>query len=324
MKHIILAVYILLGSTGLAGLAALLFLKLRIRLLSPNPSGGGILSDSRLVMRFFVLYLLMFLGLALTVAWYYGMNIIESPGKTPSVWIGTLGGLNMTLLYLAVFRLFRGMPAPGRKGRVLENAGKYLSLFTALIVFLNTLNYSLAVDSPFLGRILKLSGYPLTTLTVLLMGAYCLSYPYGTRHSSVRLLGRATGIAALTYLPLTIAEMILDQSVLQPYHPLSLDFLFYLELNLSALAAFYRSLTHQGPAVPVHSGVSDQAAAFFSLTGREQEMVSLIARGLANKEIGAELGISAATVRTHIYNLYQKVGARSRIELLNRVNSYRE
>jgi DNA-binding NarL/FixJ family response regulator len=50
-------------------------------------------------------------------------------------------------------------------------------------------------------------------------------------------------------------------------------------------------------------------------------MAVMIARGLANKEIAAELNISPATVRTHIYNLYQKVGARSRVELLNKLRS---
>ncbi|MFO8064944.1 MAG: helix-turn-helix transcriptional regulator, partial [Spirochaetia bacterium] len=53
------------------------------------------------------------------------------------------------------------------------------------------------------------------------------------------------------------------------------------------------------------------------LSPREAEMAVMIARGLANKEIADELHISPATVRTHIYNLYQKAGARSRIELLN-------
>jgi DNA-binding NarL/FixJ family response regulator len=47
----------------------------------------------------------------------------------------------------------------------------------------------------------------------------------------------------------------------------------------------------------------------------------MIARGLANKEIAAELNISPATVRTHIYNLYRKAEARSRVELINKLSS---
>jgi DNA-binding NarL/FixJ family response regulator len=46
-------------------------------------------------------------------------------------------------------------------------------------------------------------------------------------------------------------------------------------------------------------------------------LVPMIARGMVNKQIASELGISPATVRTHIYNLFQKAGATSRIGLLN-------
>jgi DNA-binding CsgD family transcriptional regulator len=67
--------------------------------------------------------------------------------------------------------------------------------------------------------------------------------------------------------------------------------------------------------------VPEERVRALGLSGREVEMAVLIARGLANKEIAAELGISPATVRTHIYNLYQKARARSRVELLNRLRS---
>jgi DNA-binding CsgD family transcriptional regulator len=50
-------------------------------------------------------------------------------------------------------------------------------------------------------------------------------------------------------------------------------------------------------------------------------VLALVADGLTNKEIAAQLFISPATVRTHIYNLYQKVGAGSRVELINMLRS---
>jgi DNA-binding NarL/FixJ family response regulator len=37
-----------------------------------------------------------------------------------------------------------------------------------------------------------------------------------------------------------------------------------------------------------------------------------ITRGLANKEIASELGISKATVHTHVINLYGKIGVNTR------------
>lgn len=48
------------------------------------------------------------------------------------------------------------------------------------------------------------------------------------------------------------------------------------------------------------------------LSGREREVLTLIADGLALSEIGRQLTISLATVRTHAANVYRKLGARNR------------
>jgi len=44
------------------------------------------------------------------------------------------------------------------------------------------------------------------------------------------------------------------------------------------------------------------------LTQREIEILKLLARGRANKQIAAELGISEKTVRNHVSNMYEKLG----------------
>ena len=51
------------------------------------------------------------------------------------------------------------------------------------------------------------------------------------------------------------------------------------------------------------------------LTKREQEIARLVAAGLRNKEIGEDLGITEGTVKMHLYNIYQKLGIESRMEL---------
>jgi LuxR family maltose regulon positive regulatory protein len=51
---------------------------------------------------------------------------------------------------------------------------------------------------------------------------------------------------------------------------------------------------------------------------REQEILSLITDGLSNPEIAERLVISVATVKTHINNLYGKLGARSRTDAIAR------
>jgi DNA-binding CsgD family transcriptional regulator len=57
----------------------------------------------------------------------------------------------------------------------------------------------------------------------------------------------------------------------------------------------------------------------YRLTAREQEVLQFLARGLTTAEMAHHLGISGHTVRDHIKALFQKVGVRSRAELVARV-----
>jgi DNA-binding CsgD family transcriptional regulator len=49
-----------------------------------------------------------------------------------------------------------------------------------------------------------------------------------------------------------------------------------------------------------------------SLTGRELDVLALVAQGLTNRQISGRLFISPATVRTHLEHIYDKLGVRSR------------
>ena len=60
----------------------------------------------------------------------------------------------------------------------------------------------------------------------------------------------------------------------------------------------------------------DYRARLAGITGREHEVLTLVARGLANSEIAAELVISLATAKTHVANLLTKLDARDRIQLV--------
>jgi DNA-binding NarL/FixJ family response regulator len=53
------------------------------------------------------------------------------------------------------------------------------------------------------------------------------------------------------------------------------------------------------------------------LTAREQEVVRLVARGMSNKAIAHQLGISPRTVEGHLNHVFEKLGTTSRTELVH-------
>ncbi len=59
------------------------------------------------------------------------------------------------------------------------------------------------------------------------------------------------------------------------------------------------------------AGVSSEA-----LTGRELEVLTLLARGKSNKEIGANLYISETTVKAHLRSIFSKLNVLSRTEAI--------
>ncbi|MGP3969940.1 response regulator transcription factor [Streptomyces sp. 6N223] len=62
--------------------------------------------------------------------------------------------------------------------------------------------------------------------------------------------------------------------------------------------------------------LADGARLLAPLTGREREVMTLVAAGLSNDEIGARLHMSPLTAKTHVHRAMTKLGARDRAQLV--------
>jgi DNA-binding NarL/FixJ family response regulator len=78
------------------------------------------------------------------------------------------------------------------------------------------------------------------------------------------------------------------------------------------------ALLHPAATATVMRELADHAepadAADLGLTGREREVLALVARGLPNKLIARELGIAEKTVKTHVSSILAKLGVTDRTQ----------
>lgn len=104
-----------------------------------------------------------------------------------------------------------------------------------------------------------------------------------------------------------ITEVYSGGSVIQP--SLAKKLLKYFKMPLEGKPALDIMLSEER-AYLAENGLSPRR----SLTERELECLQMIAKGLSNNEAAGVLGLSKATIRTHLEHIYQKLDVTNRVE----------
>jgi FixJ family two-component response regulator len=82
------------------------------------------------------------------------------------------------------------------------------------------------------------------------------------------------------------------------------------------LGAIQEAIAKDRVAWSEQAQMKELRASYDSLTVREKEVLRLVVSGLLNKQIGAELGTSELTIKTHRGHVMEKMGAESLADLV--------
>jgi len=89
---------------------------------------------------------------------------------------------------------------------------------------------------------------------------------------------------------------------------------FAIETLMTAIRTVAAGLVWMPPTVQTEFARQESASGD-ELTPRESEIVRYVASGLRNAEVAERLSITESTVKTHLNNIFQKLGLRDRLEL---------
>jgi len=236
------------------------------------------------------------------------------------------GFLNFPFVVLSIYLFFYLMRSLIEK-EASPSFNKFYFIFWAIIFLaqvLLTKNYFDTKDD----RLLK---YFYQGVNLLAIISFCLIALYlllkvkgiteGIRKKALRSFG-------LIYLICFVFVYSLTSKYILPYFgsfrvPVVI-FLFFTQ-NLPALLYLKHYLDKYYVEPQIQLETEADLKGFFSkheISKREQEIIVLMLKGKSNRDIEKELFISLHTVKNHIYNIYQKLGVKNRLQINNLIRNY--
>lgn len=294
VEHLQLLAFVLSVATGFAGITTTAILRSRLR-------------DPTLTIMLVVIATFS-AGLILSVVLFYLRQIAGMPVEAPRL----IAGLNFVLILVMYGGIAAIVIRAHGDGRVWPLVALAVPVVASYVLF-GLLRPPVAIEA--MG---SRGAAVISAVSASLFLGYCgTRILVGGRRSSdasTRFLLESLGLMLTSFAVLSIVLSILVRTGNPPVTTI-LNYVLYVAWNVVAIVNFIRHLSAPRD-VFAEEGVPDAAIRRYGITAREREVVLLVSRGYSNKEIAEKLGISFTTARTHVYNVFKKTGAASRVELL--------
>lgn len=212
----------------------------------------------------------------------------------------------------------RKMPAAVRRGYFVFGGSVILMIILLTKNYLDTQNVSITA------KFMSVINFGVICLYIALsLGCFVLS-----RRIPDEIKRKLSGTVALVYAVAFTIALIFPWDFVYKFfpgiRPLPMV-IVYFSTNIPALLYISRHLKKHGvvPSISIDPGADLTAfCAAYGLSKREQEILRLVLQGLSYKEIDEKLFISINTVKNHIYNIYQKLGVKNRLQIANLIRNY--
>jgi len=307
MEHLQIAYDLLVIMIGLAALSIVVFWASR--------TGESDLRDFGILYTCFTLVLIVLL-----LKKYLSLNVADYSARAWYVLSGLDEALNLAVI-VAVIHFFAGVyQVRYRRGITAAFVGMTL---VSLLLILSPIGAVLDAEA----RTIRFGiGYRIATLGYFISFSFAMALAYGgfrrAWHTERRnfLLGLLI-FATIGYLEI-LSNLVPSLRQTAVTFPSEGDFLFssipYALYGIFVIGYF---LHYPVPTLPGMDEVPETFLTRYAITDREREIILKVMQGKSNADIAGELFISLATVKTHLHNIYRKIGVDSRFDLLARVRS---